>query len=221
VYIVGTTYTYGQLGHGAVFLLKWDLTGDLRTGEISYLKVWGGYNQTDYGYGVALDPEGNVYVTGTTYSYGLNPGLPSAFLLKYNSNGQLLSQKIWGGTSADYGYGVATDNLGNVYMTGTTYSYSMTPEHPNVFLVKYDPSGNIIYQKTWGGAEADYGYSVAVDQLGNAYVTGYTYSFGPNPQRTFEQSTTYQNLAALFLLKYDSNGNLWWQRIWSGTPLNQ
>ncbi len=96
VYIVGTTYTYGRLGHGAVFLVKWDLTGDLRNGEISYLKTWGGYNQTDYGYGVALDPEGNVYVTGTTYSYGLNPGLPSAFLLKYNSNGQLQSQKIWG-----------------------------------------------------------------------------------------------------------------------------
>ncbi|HKM76662.1 MAG TPA: SBBP repeat-containing protein [Candidatus Bathyarchaeia archaeon] len=221
VYIVGTTYTYGQLGHGSVFLLKWDLTGDFENGEISYLKTWGGYNQTDYGYGVALDPEGNVYVTGTTYSYGLNPGLPSAFLLKYNSNGQLLNQEIWGGTSADYGYGVATDNLGNVYMAGTTYSYSMTSGHPNVFLVKYDPSGNIVYQKTWGGAEADYGYAVAVDQLGNAYVTGYTYSFGPNPQRTGEQSTTYQNLAALFLLKYDSNGNLWWQRIWSGTPLNQ
>ncbi|MGO9645314.1 MAG: SBBP repeat-containing protein [Candidatus Bathyarchaeia archaeon] len=221
VYIVGTTYTYGRLGHGAVFLVKWDLTGDLRNGEISYLKTWGGYNQTDYGYGVALDPEGNVYVTGTTYSYGLNPGLPSAFLLKYNSNGQLQSQKIWGGTSADYGYGVATDNLGNVYMAGTTYSYSMNPGHPNVFLVKYDQSGNIVYQKTWGGAEADYGYAVAVDQLGNAYVTGYTYSFGPNPQRTGEQSTTYQNLAAMFLLKYDSNGNLWWQRIWSGTPLNQ
>jgi len=221
VYIVGTTYTYGQLGHGAVFLLKWDLTGDLQNGEISYLKTGGGYNQTDYGYGVALDPEGNVYVTGTTYSYGLNPGQPSAFLLKYNSNGQLLSQKIWGGTSADYGYGVATDNLGNVYMTGTTYSYSMTPGHPNVFLVKYDPSGNIVYQKTWGGVEADYGYAVAVDQLGNAYVTGYTYSFGPNPQRTGQQSSIYENLAAMFVLKYDSNGNLWWQRIWSGTPLNQ
>ncbi len=106
-------------------------------------------------------------------------------------------------------------------MAGTTYSYSMNPGHPNVFLVKYDQSGNIVYQKTWGGAEADYGYAVAVDQLGNAYVTGYTYSFGPNPQRTGEQSTTYQNLAAMFLLKYDSNGNLWWQRIWSGTPLNQ
>ena len=221
VYIVGTTYTYGQLGHGAVFLLKWDLTGDLRSGEISFLRTWGGYNQTDYGYGVALDPEGNVYVTGTTYSYGLNPGLPSAFLLKYNSNGQLLSQRIWGGTSADYGYGVATDNLGNVYMAGTTFSYSMSPGHPNVFLVKYDPSGNIVYQKTWGGVEADYGYAVAVDQFGNAYVTGYTYSFGPNPQRTLEQSTIYQNTAALFLLKYDSNGNLWWQRIWSGTALNQ
>lgn len=225
VYIVGTTYTYGKLGHGSVFLLKWDLTGDLRTGEISYFKVWGGYNQTDYGYGVALDPTGNVYVSGTTYSYGVTPGEPSAFLLKYNANGYLLSQKIWGGSSADYGYGVATDNLGHVYLAGTTYSYSNYPGHPNVFLVKYDQLGNIIYQKTWGGAEADYGYAVVADQLGNVYVTGYTYSFGPNPQRTGQQSIGSSfntgTLAAMFLLKYDLNGNLWWQRIWSGTTLNQ
>jgi len=219
VYIVGTTYTYGQQGHGSVFLLKWDLTGDLQNGQISYVKTWGSYKQSDYGYGVALDPAGNVYVTGTTYSYGLNPGEPSAFLLKYDSNGNLLTQTVWGGTSADYGYGVATDNLGNVYMTGTTYSYSMTPGHPNAFLVKYDASGNLIYQKTWGGVEGDYGYAVAVDQFGNAYTTGYTYSFNQNQQNT--QSSTYQTLAAMFVLKYDSNGNLSWQRLWNGQPITQ
>ena len=199
VFIAGYTDSFGN-GQTQVFLLKYQSADN----EFVWSKFWGGANN-DYGMGVDVDIAGNIYVTGYTNSFGVTPGISNVFLLKYDSSGNLLYQKTWGGTHGDFGSAVATDAAGNVYVTGYTDSFGVTPGISNVFLLKYDSSGNLLYQKTWGGTQNDFGYGVTVDGASNVYVTGYTYS-----------SSVTHGLASVFILKYDPSGNLLFQNTWGG-----
>jgi hypothetical protein len=93
-----------------------------------------------------------------------------------------------GGSSDDYGYGIAVDGNGNAYVTGRTYSsdYDITPgafqtTHGggayDVFVTKLNASGSgLIYSTYIGGGNNDEGSAIAVDNIGNAYVTGWTSS---------------------------------------------
>jgi Beta-propeller repeat len=92
----------------------------------------------------------------------------------------------FGGSSTDEAFGVATDVTGNTYVVGYTASTlfpTVSPEQPkhgggidDVFVVKLDPSGNLVYSTFLGGNGADVGYAIAADPSGNAYVTGVTFS---------------------------------------------
>ena len=203
VYVVGTTIING--GIPQILLLKYDSSGNLLNEP-----TWGGTQNGygSYGTGVAVDNAGDVYVTGYTYSNGPTPGVSAAALLKYDVTGKLVSQVIWGGTRPDYATAVAVDIDGNVYVTGYTKSFSITPGIPSVFLQKYDQAGNLLFQRIWGGNRGDFAYGIAVDLWENVYLTGYTYSFGPNTQG-----------ANFFILKYDIAGNLVFQNLYGGgTP---
>ena len=198
IWVAGTTSSY-VAGQTDGVLLKYDSNGNLL-----YKRTWGG-TQNDYSTGIAIDGDGNVYVSGYTYSLGPTPGVSSVIVLKYDPAGNLLLQKVWGGIQNDFSSGLTVDLAGNVYVTGYTYSYSVTPGVASAFLLKYDSSGNLLFQKIWGGTRGDFGYGIAVDSAANIYVTGYTYSFGPNSQGT-----------NFFILKYDSIGNLLMQKTYGG-----
>jgi hypothetical protein len=90
-----------------------------------------------------------------------------------------------GGSGGDYGYGIAVDSSGNAYVTGTTASTNfptMNPLQPvnegatgNAFITELNPTGSaLVYSTYLGGSGGDYGYGIAVDSSGNAYVTGLT-----------------------------------------------
>jgi hypothetical protein len=197
VYVVGTTTS---LGVGSqIVLLKYDSSGNLL-----FQRTVGG-TQNSYGTGVGVDSGGDVYVTGYTYSLGPTPGISAVILLKYDPSGNILFQTTWGGKQNDAATAIAIDIDGNVYVTGYTKSYSLTPGVPSAFLLKFDQSGNLLFQRVWGGNRGEFAYGVAVDAAENAYVTGYTYSFGPNSQG-----------ANFFILKYDISGNLQYDRLYGG-----
>lgn len=198
VYVVGTTDSIGA-GGSDIILLKYDSSGSLL-----FQRTWGG-TQNDFGTGVAVDSGGYVYVTGYTYSLGPTPGVSAIVLLKYDPSGNLLFQKTWGGTMNDFATAITTDIDGNVYVTGYTKSFSINRGVPSALLLKFDQSGNLLFQRSWGGNRGDFAYGVAVDAAENVYVTGYTYSFGPNAQG-----------ANYFFLRYDISGNLAWQNIYGG-----
>src|ERR1700753_2209030 len=97
--------------------------------------------------------------------------------------------KSAGGADDDTGGGIVTDAAGNSYVTGTftsasiifgTYTLTNTPGFGNpatdLFIVKYDPSGNVVWAKNYGGTSAAYGVAsgkgIALDGSGNIYVTG-------------------------------------------------
>ena len=170
--------------------------------SLEWYKTWGtsdDYDNED-GHGIALDASGNVYITGTTTSYGA--GYEDVLLLKYNSSGNLLWYKTWGGYNYDYGRGIAVDGSGNAFITGSTDSYGTG--NNNVFLLKYDSSGNLLWYKTWGSSENAGGSGIALDSSGNIFITGSTYSYGAGNRDTL-------------VLKYDSSGSLLWNKTWGGS----
>jgi hypothetical protein len=149
---------------------------------------------------VALDAQGNVYVTGynggdatdftgnpATLTAGLSSGF-RVFVLKMSSTGGLIYAVGFGGTasSTDVGGGIAVDSFGNAYVTGFTTSpdfpitagapqsgfYGNSSE-PNAFVTEVNAAGNgLVYSTYLGGSGSFSGRGIAVDHSGNAYVTG-------------------------------------------------
>ncbi|MBI2569066.1 MAG: SBBP repeat-containing protein [Candidatus Schekmanbacteria bacterium] len=122
-----------------------------------------------------------------------------------------------GGSGGDVGYGIASDSLGNAYVTGETASTDFPTTSPSqstkgggvdVFVTKIDVAGALVYSTYLGGSDDDYGHSIAVDASGNAYVAGATHSGDfpiANPyQRTLKGST---DGADAFVAKLDAAGS--------------
>ena len=191
IYIVGDTSSFGA-GDMDAFIAKFDSSGGL-----IWDRIWGG-SSDDWGYGVSVDEDGNVYIVGSTTSFGA--GANDAFIAKFSSNGDLIWDRTWGTSSIEGAYGIAVDVHGNVYVTGNTQAYHLT-RLEDVFIAKFSSDGNLIWDLVWGGSDPDYGEDIDVDDAGNLYVVGSTFSFGNKG----------------FLLRLDSDGNLLRQVAWGGT----
>lgn len=163
---------------------------------------------------VAVDPSGNVYVSGYTYTdigTVLMTGTADLFLIKYDSSGVKQYTKLIG-TSIQLGgripgtlsYAVATDASGNVYVAGLTQSDlrgNTRTGDIDFFVTKLNSSGAEQYTKQLGAASgtSSIAYGVTVDSDGNVYVAGET---NGNLGRTRVGSTEF------FLTKYNSTGTL-------------
>lgn len=192
-YLVGFTSTGGAGGYDA-FIAKYSSSGSFQ-----WSKTWGGTGDNE-GYGAAVDGSGNIYLAGFTNSTGA--GGYDAFLAKYSSSDTLQWSKTWGGKGDDEGYGVAIDGSNNAYLIGFTNSFGAG--NYDAFLAKYAGNGTQLWNSTWGGKGDDEGYGVAIDGSNNAYLAGYTNSFGAGGYDAF-------------LAKFAGNGTQQWNRTWGGT----
>ncbi|MFZ5554924.1 MAG: SBBP repeat-containing protein [Bacteroidota bacterium] len=181
---------------------------------------------------VATDASGNVYVAGYFYDYSLIfgsttlncAGFYDIFLAKYDANGNVIWAKRAGENEHDASYSIATDNYGNVYVVGSFISNTITFGtitltnlsifNDDMFIVKYDPSGNVIWAKSTGGIALDKALSVTTDTLGNVYVTGV---FGSNSIVFGSDTLTNSGTFNSFLTKYDSSGNVIWAKSLGGS----
>ena len=160
--------------------------------------TWGGVG-SDVAEGVASAADGSSYVVGITDSFATDPfGNPSPriFVVKFGSDGSLAWQRIWNGTTIR-GLGrpdVAVSADGAVYVAGVS-----ADNGGDALLLKFDPNGTLLWERIWGGAQSDAGLAVATAPDGSAYITGSETSFGSG--------------FGLFVVKFDSAGNLVWQRI--------
>ena len=214
-------YVLHSFGTGDMFIAKYDSTGKV---------IWAkhaGSQDYDYGNDVAVDNNGNIYVTGV-YSDSANfdsnilrsIGFQDVFLAKYSAGGQLLWIRHGGGEYDDYGYGVTTDMDGNIIITGQFQytgifdsQYLIGPGDYNIYVVKYDPLGNILWARSAGGnSYYNIGESVAANSKGDIFVTG---SIGDTTK--FDNITTASiGSSDIMIAKYDSNGNIIWVKQTGG-----
>ncbi|MFN7015229.1 MAG: SBBP repeat-containing protein, partial [Bacteroidia bacterium] len=175
----------------------YDCSDELTIDPLMYSTYLGGLG-TEYGYDIAADAAGYAYVTGQTFStnYDITAGSfqttlaggSDVFVTKLNNSGTALIYSTFiGGSSDEYSRGITIDASGNSYVTGYTYSsdypvtagvFQTTLSGGNdVFVTKLNATGNgLLYSTFIGGSNSDYGYDIAVDASGNAFITGYTTS---------------------------------------------
>lgn len=195
---------------------------------LKWVKQLGSPSRANDGNAVSTDASGNIYVTGRfsgTTDFGgitLTPLGIDIFVAKYNSAGILQWVKQAGGAGAfNYGYGIAVDNSGNVYVTGyiaaaTNFGGTvLTPIGNNdVFVAKYNNIGTFQWA-VHAGAAGKYaiGRGIDVDAAGNAVIAG-----------EFQGATNFggTTLTAIgnkdiFLASYNNAGTLLWAKQ-GGTP---
>ncbi|MBI5675717.1 MAG: SBBP repeat-containing protein [Nitrospirae bacterium] len=212
-------------GSSDAFVTKINAAGTARV----YSTYLGGGDE-DVGYGIALDGSGNAYVTGVTQStnfpmqgpiQGTNAGNGDVFVTKINSFGSALvySTYLGGSDGMDEGHGMAVDGSGNAYVTGVTQSTNFPMQGPiqgtnggggyDAFVTKINSSGTLplVYSTYLGGSSGDYGYGIAVDGSGNAYVTGGTASTNFSTQGPI-QGTNGGGASDAFVTKINSSGSL-------------
>ena len=137
--------------------------------EYEWYRIWGG-GLSDSGGRVAVDSLGNVYLAGSTESFGV--GFSDMVLVKYDNAGVQQWDRTWGGADYDYGTDVTVDSTNNIYLVGSTFSF--TAGGSDIVLVKYDSSGVQQWNRTWGGIDDDGGSVTAVDSSDNVYLAGIT-----------------------------------------------
>jgi hypothetical protein len=179
-------------GSSDAFVTRLNASGN----ALVYSTYFGG-SGIDYGSGIAVDAEGNAYVTGTTASTNFptkNPfqatsgGQSDAFVAKLDAVGNALFYSSYlGGSNSDSGLAIGVDAAGNAYVTGYTQSTNFPTAHAyqstcggcsllsDAFVSKINAVGNaLVYSTYLGGGGFDYGNGITVDAIGNAYVTGQT-----------------------------------------------
>jgi len=210
VYITGLTWwdnLDGNTNAGAsdAFLTKYDSDGDKKWTKLL------GSDKFDYSYGVAIDSNNNVYITGYTSGNldgNTNAGSYDAFLTKYDSDGDKKWTKMLGSDQSEFSYGVAIDSNNNVYITGLTQGNldgNTNAGSYDAFLTKYDSDGDKKWTKMLGSDQSDYSYGVAIDSNNNVYITGYTAGNLDGNTNVGEKDA--------FLTKYDSDGDKKWTKM--------
>ena len=216
-----TSYSGGR----DVFAVKLSAAGE---------HLWSTYlggGRDDRGYGIAVDAVGDALVTGYTHSPGWvsggwndthGGGGGDSFVVKLSAAGGHIWSTYLGGSSTDYGYGIAVDADGYTLVTGYTNSSDWVSGgwstdyrgQGDGFVVKLDAVGGHVWSTYLGGSSTDYGYGIAVDSSGNALVAGYT---GSNDWISSGLDTSYGGAYDGFVVKLSTAGGHLWSTYLGGS----
>jgi hypothetical protein len=168
------------------------------SGTLIYATYLGG-SGADQAYGLAVDSQGDAYITGSAtstnfpvtqgaYQTGLE-GASNVFVAKLNPTGAaLIYSSYLGGSGSDTGYGIAVDGSGDAFIAGSTssanfpvsaaaYRLTYSGGTSEAFVTAFNPSGaGLLYSTYLGGSTQDQAYAIALDAKGDAYVAGATLS---------------------------------------------
>ena len=221
-------------GSNDAFLVKFSSSG---------IRQWGTYyggTASEQMYAVQVDPNNNVLISGFTSSTtGISSGGhqnaigggQDAFLVKFSANGVRQWGTYYGGSGAEWGYGLSVDLSSNIYFTGSTRSVTgiASAGHQNLlntngidgsvftdaFLVKFSSAGVRQWATYYGGTSLDHAYAVANDANDNVYLAGYTQNSSDIASNGYQNN--YGGGGDSYLIKFSSNGLRLWGTYFGGT----
>jgi len=217
----------GSCTNGDAFVTEINSTGN----ALVFSTYLGGTGK-ETGSGIALDPQGNIYVTGSTNS--VSPPFPThnpfqsaygggtfdAFVTVYNSSGNAYVYSTYlGGTGDDEGKGIVVDSSSNAYVAGLTSSTNFPRASAlqaangggnDAFVTKINAAGSALVFSTYlGGSGADVANSIALDSTNNVYVVGSTTSTNFPTQNAYQLSCSScsAGITDAFVTKINSSGS--------------
>jgi len=190
--VLARTASFGA-GAWDIYLIRTDSSGNSL-----WEKTFGG-SRSDWSDCLRQTADGGYILAGITMSFGA--GYYDAYLIKIDPNGNSEWQKTFGGSNSDHANSVRQTSDGGYIITGQTSSFG---NDADVYLVKTDPNGETLWQRTFGGSDVDAGFSVQQTVDGGYIVAGTTLSFGAGDQDAY-------------LIKTDPNGNSEWQKSFGGS----
>lgn len=206
-----------------------------------WITYYGG-NDRELSSGITNDANGDVLVVGMTESANFpvtagtfqstKKSAADVFIFKFNPSGTRLWSTFYGGTNYESGYGIATDALNNVLITGYTKSsnlpvpgayqsaYAGAGIFGDAFVAKFNSAGNsLLWASFFGGNDMDAGMDIVADNSQNVFITGYT-SSSNFPVLLATQGTKALGSDA-FVAKFSSTGTLLWSTFYGGEKTDE
>lgn len=198
VYVTGKSFDQNPDLSTSTFVttIKYDLSGGVQWMRKDTL-----INGSDNVIGMEIDPTGNIILV-CNFGFDIKT-------FKYNQAGAVIWEKVYTGISGNY-YDIVTDlgidPAGNIYLTGSSTRTTVSGGE-DFLTLKYDPSGNLLWEKFYNGTygDGDYSNGITVDAAGNSYVTGIAFDLSFD----FNYMTIKYNTAGteLWKIKYDGGFN--------------
>ncbi len=227
-----TLYNNSNFSKSDLYVVKYDSLGNVLWAQSA------GSSDDEMAIAICADASGNIYITGYFDSPSIviggyplinsgPPGSTDMYVAKYNASGVVVWARSANGNNSDWGSSVATDNFGNVYVTGGSLSNSITfgsyTLPAGFFMVKYNSLANVVWAQTSSGPGSISG-AICSDVFSNVYMAGQFYGTSVNlGSFTLNNSVLSGNNFDAFLAKFDGNGNVLWVKTandTSGSEMN-
>jgi len=192
--IIGRTTSFGPgtPNYSNIYLIKINSNGDT-----IWTKVFGGVNSEE-GLSVSQTTDGGYILVGRTASFGA--GGADVYLIKTNAAGDTTWTRTYGGALNDIGWSVQQTTDGGYIISGSTLSFGAGSS--DVYFIKTDDNGALVWSRTYGGAYSERGWSVQQTDDGGYMIVGYTYSFGIGTPNSYNS----------YFIRTNANGDTIWTK---------
>ena len=189
-------------------------------GNLQWRKFFGGTNN-DRSFGVVNAHDGGYVLAGASESDDFDISNPKGsydfWAVKVNKNGEFEWESSFGGTGIDQAQDILATSDGGYVITGNTFSTDTQVTKNNgqsdVWLIKIDDSGQLLWQKSFGGSAFDAAHSVRPTLDGGLLVCGNSKSFDGDVSQNFGEND-------IWVFKTDASGNLQWEKSFGGLSLD-
>ncbi|WP_420603387.1 hypothetical protein [Flagellimonas sp.] len=189
-------------------------------GNLQWRRYFGGTNN-DRSFGVVQANDGSFVLTGASESNDFDIKNPNGsydfWVIKVSDKGELLWEKSFGGSGIDKAYDIVKTNDGGYVIAGNTFStdtdISKNNGESDVWLIKIDTNGNLVWEKTYGGTAFDAARGIGLTADGGFVIAG-------NSKSSDGDATENQGENDLWIIKTDAQGAIEYQKTFGGSGLD-